>query len=62
MEKKRRRESDAPQMMMSDFKIAENIEDNEFICSAANCILCAKGLPPCLSSNYTTWYDNENLK
>lgn len=60
MEKKRRRDSEGSHMM-SDFKITENTEESEFVCTAANCILCAKGLPPCLSSNYTTWYETLHL-
>ena len=58
-ERKRRRDGEASHMM-SDFKITENTEENEFTCTAPNCILCLKGLPPCLSSNYTTWYAQRN--
>jgi len=43
--------------MMADFKITDGPEDNSFICTCPTCVLCSKGLPPCLTSNYTTWKD-----
>jgi len=50
------RETD-PSSMMADFKITDNPEDNIYTCTCPTCMLCLKGLPPCLTSNYTTWKD-----
>jgi len=46
---------------MADFKPMNGsnnqTEENVFTCTFPACMLCLKGLPICLTSNYTTWKD-----